>query len=269
MRETIKALSSKNLKFSPQKHLEKFKQIMRNCISLERLDYESERVLHTIFKHDAIWVISFFEERITFKENMSDRSDSYKYDAVSYHPHHLFDNVDWNEKNANAALRHVRDWVLTPSNTLRFEAPTLLTSMLNGNEPHGGDVKINSAMRKLFEEWIDSGDIELMIEATYLMQGFDTDPVFFSLIESVVINSEGNEQVQGNIIAAFYSKVYSRSIGEPTPSLMKHIKDFKALKDKTKSTYVTQFADDFIKMTEQDIETQLQEDEEFLEGEEW
>lgn len=269
MRETIKALSSKNLKFSPQKHLEKFKQIMRNCISLERLDYESERVLHTIFKHDAIWVISFFEERITFKENISDRSDSYKYDAVSYHPHHLFDNVDWNEKNANAALRHVRDWVLTPSNTLRFEAPTLLTSMLNGNEPHGGDVKINSAMRKLFEEWIDSGDIELMIEATYLMQGFDTDPVFFSLIESVVINSEGNEQVQGNIIAAFYSKVYSRSIGEPTPSLMKHIKDFKALKDKTKSTYVTQFADDFIKMTEQDIETQLQEDEEFLEGEEW
>ena len=269
LRETIRALSNENLEFSPQKHLEKYKQLMRNCISLERLDYESERVLYNIFKHDPVWVILFFEERLAYKENMSDRTDSYKYDAVPYHPHYLFDNIDWHEKNANAALRRVRDWLLKSSNVLRFEAPKLLTSMLSGNGTRGSDVKINGAMKRLFEEWIDSGDIELMIEATYLMRGFDTDPVFYSLVESVIINSEGNEQVQGNIIAAFYSKVYSRSIGAPTPSLMKHIKDFKALKDKTKSTYVTQFADDFIKMTEQDIETQLQEDEEFLEGEEW
>ena len=269
MRETIRALSNKNLKFSPQQHLAKYKQIMRNCVSLERLDYESERVLQTIFKHDPIWIITFFEERIAYKENKSDRSEMFKYDAVPYHPHHLFDDVDWNDKNPMTALRRARDWVLTPSNALRFEAPILLTSMLSGNEPRGGDVKINSAMRKLFEEWIDSENIELMKEAAYLMRGFDADPVFYSLVESVLINSKGNEQVQGGIIAALYSKVYSRSIGEPTPSLVKRIKDLKALQDKTQSPYVTQFAEDFIKMTEQDIEKQLQEDEEFLEGEEW
>ena len=71
---------------------------MLNCISLERLDYESERVLHTIFKHDPIWVITFFEERIAYKENMSERFDSYKYDAVPFHPHHLFNDIDWNEQ---------------------------------------------------------------------------------------------------------------------------------------------------------------------------
>ena len=269
MRETINALSSKNLEFSPQKYLEKFKQLMLNCISLERLDYESERVLHTIFRLDPVWVIKFFEERIAYKENITDRTDSYKYDAVPYHPHHLFDNVDWNEKNANATLRRVRDWVLTPSNTLRFEAPTLLTSMLNGNEPHGGDVKINSAMRKLFEEWIDSGDIELMIEATYLMRGFDTDSVFYFLVERVLENSKRNKDVESNIITVFYSKVYSRNRGEPTPSLVKRIKELKVLQDRSQSHYVKQFAENFIKIIEQEIERQLQEDEEFLEGEEW
>ncbi len=268
-RETINALTNKNFKFSPQKHLEKYKQLMLNCISLERLDYESELVLHTIFKHDPVWVISFFEERIAYKENVSDRADSYKYDAVPYHPHHLFDDVDWNEKSANTALRRVRDWILKSSNVLRFEAPQLLTSMLSGNEPRGGDVKINGAMKKLFEEWIDSKNIERMRDATYLMRGFDTDPVFYSLVEKVLINSKRNKDVESNIMAVFYSKVYARNRGKPTPSLVKRIKELKALEDRTHSHYVKQFARDFIKMTEQDIETQLQEDEEFLEGEEW
>lgn len=261
MRETINALTNNKLTFSPKKHLDIFKQIMLNCHSLERLDYEAERVLHTIFKHDPIWSISFFEERIAYKENISDRTDSYKYDAVPYHPHHLFDNVDWNEKNSYSALRRVRDWVLKSSNALRFEAPQLLTSMI-------GDT-INDAMRKLFEEWINSKDIELMRDAAYLMRGFDTDTVFYSLAERVLTNSKGDEQVQGNIMAVFYSKVYSRSIGEPTPLLVQRIKELKSLQDKTQSRYVIQFAEDFIKVTKQDIEAQLQEDEEFLEGEEW
>ena len=269
MRETIRALSNKTLEFTPKKHLEKYKQLMHNCISLEQLDYESERVLHTIFKHDPIWVISFFEERIAYKENMSDRSDSYKYDAIPNHPHQLFNDIDWNRKNANDALRRVRDWVLKPSNVLKFEAPRLLTSMLSGNEPRGSEIKINAAMKKLFEEWIDSEDIKLMQNAAYLMRGFDTDPVFYSLVERVLINSKRNEDVESNIIAVFYSKVYSRNRGEPTPLLVQRIKNLKDLKDKTQSPYVTQFAEDFIKITEQDIETQLQEDEEFLEGEEW
>lgn len=269
MRETIRALSNDNLKFSPQKHLETYKQLILNCISLERLDYESERVLHTIFKHDPVWVISFFEERIAYKENMSDRTDSYKYDAVPYRPHHLFDNVDWHEKNANAALKRVRDWMLKSSNILRFEAPKLLTSMLNGNKPRGGDAKINGAMQELFEEWIDSENIELMRDATYLMRGFDTDLVFYSLVEKVLKNSKRNRDVESNIISVFNSRVYSRSIGEPTPLLVQRIKDLKDLKEKTQSLYVIQFAEDFIKTTEQDIETQLKEDEEFLEGEEW
>ena len=269
MRETINALTNENLKFSPQKHLEKFKQIMQNCISLERLDYESERVLHTIFKHDPVWVIKFFEERIAYNKKISDHSDSYKYDAVPYHPHHLFDNVDWNEKNSNAALRRVRDWVLTPSDTLRFEAPQLLASMLSGNESRGSDVKINGALKKLFEEWIDSGNIELMRDAAYLMRGFDTDPVFYSLVELVLINSRGDEQLQGALTAALYSGGGFSNIGEPSPRLVKRINELKVLQDRSQSYYVKQFAENFIKIIEQEIERQLQEDEEFLEGEEW
>lgn len=269
MRETIRALSNDNLKFSPQKHLETYKQLMLNCISLEQLDYESEIVLRTIFKHEPVWVISFFEKRIAYKENMSDRTNSYKYDALPYHSHYIFDNVDWHEKNANAALRRVRDWILKSSNVLRFEAPKLLTSMLSRNESWGSDVKINGAMKKLFEEWIDSESIELMRNATYLMRGFDTDPVLYDLVEKVLKNSKGNRDIESNIISVFNSKVYSRSIGEPTSLLVQRIKDLKHLKEKTQSPYVTQFAEDVIKMTEQDIEKQLQEDEEILAGEEW
>lgn len=43
----------------------------------------------------------------------------------------------------------------------------------------------------------------------------------------------------------------------------------KALRNGTQSPIVVQFAEDLIEMTEQDIERQLQEDEELLEGEEW
>ena len=269
MRETIRALPNDNLKFSPQKHLETYKHLMLNCISLERLDYESEIVLHTIFKDDPEWVISFFEERIAYKENMSDRTNSYKYDAVPYRPHHLFENVNWHEENANAALRRVRDWLLKSSNVLRFEAPKLLTSMLSGNESRGSDVKINSAMKKLFEEWIDSDDIKLMQNAAYLMRGFHTDAIFYSLLEKVLINSEGNREVRGALTAALYSGGGWSNIGEPPPRLVKRIKDLKTLQDGTQSPYVTQFTEDLIKITEQDIEKQLQEDEEFLEGDEW
>ena len=47
----------------------------------------------------------FLKNEIAYKENMSDRTNSYKYDAVPYHPHYLFDNVDWHEKNANASVK--------------------------------------------------------------------------------------------------------------------------------------------------------------------
>ena len=274
-RQVIRALTSKEL--TPQNHLEKYKQVMLNCVRLERIDHDAERVLHTIFRHDPIWVIEFFEKRIAYKENESNRYDSFsdrpsellKFDAVPYRPHYLFEKVDWNDQNALAALKRVRDWVLTSSNLLRFEAPKLLTSMLSGNNPRSDEIKINSAMRKLFEEWVDSENLELMREAAYLMRGFDTDAVFYSVAESVLIKSEGDEQVQGEIIAALSSGVYSKNIGEPAPHLVKQIKDLKTWRDKTQSTVFARFAEDLIKMTEQDIEKQLQEDEEFLEGEEW
>ena len=274
-RQVIHALTSKEL--TPQNHLEKYKQVMFNCVRLERLDYDAEQALRAIFTHDPIWVIEFFEKRIAYKENESNHYDSFsdrpsellKFDAVPHRPHYLFEKVDWNDQNALAALKRVRDWVLTSSNLLRFEAPKLLTSMLSGNNPRSDEIKINSAIRKLFEEWIDSEDLELMREAAYLMRGFDTDAVFYSLAESVLIKSEGDEQVQGEIVAALYSGVYSRNLGEPAPHLARRIKDLKALQDGTQSLIVAQFAEDLIKMTEQDIEKQLQEDEEFLEGEEW
>ena len=269
MQETIKALSKEKLKFSPQKHLKKYKKIMQNCVNLERLDYESERVLNVIFRHDPIWVIEYFEKRIAYKENESDRSKMFKYDAVPHHAHYLFEDIDWNKKNSNAALRRVRDWMCKSSSSLKFEAPQVLTSMLNGNEPRGSDVKINGALKKLFEEWIDSEDIKLMQNAAYLMRGFHTDSVFYSLLEKVLTNSDGDEQVQGGLFAALFSGGGFRNIGEPSPRLVKRIKDLRTLHDRTQSPHVKRFTEDLIKMTEQDIEMQLQDDEEFLEGEEW
>ena len=276
-RQVIHALTSQALEFSPQNHLEKYKQVMRNCIRLERIDSGAEQALGVIFRHDPIWVIEFFERRIAYKENESKRYDSFsdrpsellKFDAIPHRPHYLFENVDWNDQNALAALKRVRNWVLKSSPLLRFEAPNLLTSMLSGNDPRSDEIKINDAMRKLFEEWINSEDPKLMKEAAYLMKGFDTDAVFYSLAESVLIKSEGDKHVQGAIVAALYSGVYSRNFGEPAPHFAKRIKDLKALRDRTQSPIVTHFAEDLIKITEQDIEKQLQEDEEFLEGEEW
>ena len=274
-RQVIRALASKEL--TPQNHLEKYKQVMLNCVRLERLDYDAEQALGVIFTHDPIWVIEFFEKRIDYKENESERydlisdrpSELLKFDAVPHRPHHLFEGIDWNDQNAMAALRRVRDWVLTSSNLLRFEAPNLLTSMLSGNDPHNDEIKINPAMRKLFEEWIDSEDLKLIREVAYLMRGFDADTVFYSLAESVLIKSDGNKQVQGQITAALYSGGGSGNIGDPAPHLVKQIKDLKAWINKAQSTVVTQFAEDHIKMIEQDIERQLQKDEEFLEEEEW
>ncbi|MDE0089178.1 MAG: HEAT repeat domain-containing protein, partial [Candidatus Poribacteria bacterium] len=52
MRQVIHALTSKEFKFSPQNHLEKYKQVMLNCVRLERIDSEAEQALHTIFGHE-------------------------------------------------------------------------------------------------------------------------------------------------------------------------------------------------------------------------
>ena len=125
-RQVIHALTSRELKFSPQNHLEKYKQVMLNCVRLERLDYDAEQALHAIFKHDPIWVIKFFEERIAYKESESNRYDSFsdrpsewfRFDAIPHRPHYLFKDVDWNYQNALTALKRVRDWgtwVFTPS----------------------------------------------------------------------------------------------------------------------------------------------------------
>ncbi len=66
------------------------------------------------------------------------------------------------------------------------------------------------------------------------------------------------------LISVFDSRVNSRSIGERTPLLVQRIKEMKKLKEKVQSLYVIQFAEDFIKMTEQDIEKRLQEMKNFL-----
>ena len=275
MRQVLYALTGNALEFSSQNHLKKYKQVMLNCVRLERIDSEAEHALGIIFRHEPIWVIKFFEKRITYKENETKRYDSFsdrprdllKFDAVPHRLHYLFEDVDWSNEEAMEALRRVRDWVRTSSNLLRFEAPNLLVSMLSGNDPRNDEIKINPAMQKLFEEWIDSEDLELIREVAYLMRGFDADTVFYSLAESVLIKSTGDKQTQGGIVAALYSGVYSRNFGDPAPHLLKRIKDLKALRDRTQSPIVTEFAEDLIKMTERDIEKQAQEDEEFLEEE--
>ena len=274
-RQVIHALTNKALKFSPQNHVEKYKQVMLNCIRLERIDNATEQALGVIFKYDPIWVIEFFEKRIAYKENESKRYDSisdrpsewFKFAAVPHRPHHLFESIDWNDQNAMAALRRVRDWVLTSSNLLRFEAPTLLTFMVGGNDLHSDKIKINSAMRKLFEEWIESEDLGLMGETAYLMRGFATDDVFYHLAESILIKSEGNPHVQDNITIAICAGVHSRTHGEPSPQLEKRIADLKAVHQRTQSSVVSEYAHHLIESTEREIQQQLQEDEEFLEEE--
>ena len=272
-RQVIRALVSKEL--TPQNHLEKYKQVMLNCVRLERLDYDAEQALGVIFRRDPIWVIKFFEKRIAYKENESERYDSisdrpsewFKFDAIPHRPHYLFENVDWNDQNALAALKRVRNWVRKSSHLLRFEAPTLLTSMAGGNDLHSDGIKINDSMQKLLEEWIDSGDLELMREAAYLMRGFATDDVFYSLAESILIKSEGNPHVEDNITIAICAGVHSRTHGEPSPQLEKRIADLKALHQRTQSSVVSEYAHHLIESTEREIQQQLQEDEEFLEEE--
>lgn len=274
-RQVIHALTSQALEFSPQNHLKKYKQVMLNCVRLERIDYDAEQALSVIFKHDPIWVIEFFEKRIAYRENESKRYDSisdrpsewFKFDAVPHRPHHLFEGIDWNDQSAMAALRRVRNWVRTPSNLLRFEAPNLLTSMLSGNDPRSDEIKINPAMQKLFKEWINSENLELMRETAYLMRGFATDKVFYHLAESILIKSEGNPHVQDNITIAICAGVHSRTHGEPAPQLEKRIADLKVLRQRTQSLVVSEFASHLIKSTEREIQQQLQEDEEFLEEE--
>ena len=275
MRQVLHALTSRELKFSLQNHLEKYKQVILNCVRLERLDYDPEQVLHTIFRYDPIWVIKFLEKRITYKENESKRYASFsdhpsellKFDAIPHRPHHLFEDVDWNDQNAMAALKRVRDWVLGTSHLLRFEASGLLASMIGGNDPRRDRVKINRAMQKLLEEWIDSEDVKLMRKTAYLMRDFDPDDVFYSLTESMLIKSEGNPHVQDNITIAICSGAHSRTHGEPSPRLEKRIADLKALRERTQSSIVSQFADRLIERTEREIQEQLQKDEEFLEEE--
>lgn len=274
MRQVIHALGSKQLISQPP--LGKYKQVMLNCVHLEHIDYDAEQVLRAIFRHDPIWVITFFEKRITYKAEASNHSEEFeydtellKYDAVPHRPHYLFDDVDWNDQKSLTALKRVRDWVLTSSNVLRFEAPNLLTSMIGGDDPRSSKVKINPPMRKLFEEWIKSKDLELIREAAYLMRGFDADAVFYSLAESAVIKSEGDKQVQGGITAALSSGVSARNLGEPAPHLVKRINDLKAWRERTDSPTVGRFAKNLIDMTQREIEWLAREDEEYLEGGEW
>ena len=81
---------------------------------------------------------------------------------------------------------------------------------------------------------------------------------FISIAELVLIKSDGDKQVQGGIIAALSSGVYSRNIGEPTPYLVKQIEDLKAWRDiEHCHQIVVEFAESLIEMTEQDIEKQL------------
>ena len=291
MRKILCALDSKKLEFSSEKHLEKYKQIVHNCLGLECFYHEFEQVLHTIFKCDPIWVIQFFEERIAYKENEFNRGDSRsdlsvdlsKYDEAPHRPHYLFRGINWNDRNSVEALKRVRNWVLpsteglpeteTPkitlssSNTRRFKAPMLLVSMVGGDNTPSDEVRINRTMKKLFEEWMDSEDLELMREVAYLMKYFDADEVLYSLAELLIIKSKGNKHVEGGITSALLPNGGSGIIGQPSPYLERYIEEFKAWRDRTKSPDVAKFADSLIEMIQQEIKRQLQEDEEFLDAE--
>lgn len=277
------ALASKKLKFSPQEHLRKYKQVMQNYLHVAQLGPDFEPCLHAIFMNDPIWVIAFFEERIAYKEKKMKEIGAipdaihklFEYKPVPYLFHELFKDVDWNDEEMVKALRRVRNWALTPakdtttSMNRKITAPGLLTSMVGGNNSIKLDIKINEAVKMLFEEWIDSEDLELMREAAYLMRDFYPDGVFYSLAESVLIKSGGDPDVKDNVTIAICAGVYSRTHGEPAPQLEKRIADLKTLQNRTQSPIVSEFAIRLIESTAQEIQEQLKVDEEFLEGEEW
>lgn len=270
-REAITVL----IRLSPQEHLDTYKEVMSNCVHLGHLDYRSEIALHTIFMSDPIWVIDFFEKRIAYQEEKSkkdgtkDDFSEASYEAIPIRLHYLFENVDWNDEHAIVALRQVRDWVLAPSEYQKWLAPELLASMVAGNNSQIEGTRINKAMEKILEEWIDSDDPEKMWWAAYLMRGFDTDKVFYSLVESLLIKSRGNEKVRDEIEASIGTESHIRNLGDLWPHLEERIEDLKGLQDRTESLIVKQFADYLIDKTEQQIRKQAQDDEEFLEGEEW
>ena len=286
-REVLSALDCKKFEFSAEKHLEIYKQIAHNCLNLEHIYQEFELVLHTIFNCDPIWIIKFFEERIAYKENgnsqsssVSDQSSSFsEYDAVPHRPHYLFSGVDWNNKNVVEALKRVRNWVIIStespqnimneeaeaqteaepssySNALRFEARRLLVSIVGGDKLPSDEIMINSTMKTLFDEWVDSEKLELMREVAYLMKYFNVDEVFYSLAEKLLIKSGGDRQIKGEIAAALSSEFFE-----------KRIEDLEAWRDRTQSHDVSKFADSCIDMIRQEMKRESQKDEEFLDDE--
>ena len=266
----ICSLISKKLEFSPQDHLDTYKAFMHNCLHLKRIDRWTELVLHTIFQSDPVWVIEFFEKRIAYKASSDTNSDSFKYDAVPYRPHNLFQDVNWDDEDAMAALRRVREWVFAPLPNQEWEAPALLASMIGGNNPHNREVNINKAMQKLFEEWIDSGDSDKLWGTAYLMREFCADKVFYSLAESLLTKSNGDKRVQDGITVALRTVVHSTSVGEPSAHNLQQIEDLKRLRDKPKQAQVVvEFANRLIHMIEGEIKLELQRDEEFMEGVGW
>lgn len=273
---TINALISKELKFSPQEHLDIYKQVMENCLHLEKLNVESEVALHTIFISDPTWVITFLEKRVAYQEeesknntNFGNFSKSSGYEAIPIQFHYLFKDVDWKDKEAMDALRQVRNWVLTSSGYQQMVAPGLLASMTGRNNARGGEIQINRAMQRILEEWINSEDSKKMWWAAYLMRNFDEDELFYSIVELLLIKSMGDEKVKNEIEASIGTVSYFGSLGEPLPHLEKRIEYVKALREKTQSPIVAQFTDHLIDRTKQEIKRELQRDEEILEGERW
>ena len=263
--ETIKVL----IKFSSEKDLDTCKQVMHNCVSLEYLDAYSEFVLHAIFLSDPIWVIAFFEKRIAYQEKEF-KSDITNYEAIPIRRHYLFKDIDWNDKNVMDALRRVRDWGLGPPSYLKWLAPGLLASMVERNSSQIEGTKINNAVKTILEEWIDSEDSDKMWWAACLLRNFDEDKVFYTLVESLLIKSNGDVKILTEIEASIGTVgAYSGAFGEPLPHHVKRLEYLKALQEKTESSIVKQFADHLTDRTKQEIEREQQRDEEFLEGEEW
>jgi hypothetical protein len=265
---TIDALISEELKFSIQIHLDTYKEIIENCLHLENLDYHFQEVLHAIFMSDPIWVIAFFEKRIAYEEEKY-KENKTNYEAIPIRLQHLFKGIDWNDQNAMEALRRVRDWGLPPPGSHKWLlAPRLLASMIDGNNPQIQGTKINKAMQTILEEWINSEDPEKMWWTAFLMRNFDEDEVFYSLVESLLIKSKGNEKVLTEIEVSIGNVgAYSGAFGEPLPHLEKRIEYLKALQNKTESPIVKQFADHLTDRTKLEIKRELQRDEEILEGE--
>ncbi|MFC1716621.1 hypothetical protein ACFL6S_23335, partial [Candidatus Poribacteria bacterium] len=218
------------------------------------------RILKTIFDHDPLWVIGFFEKRVERKILKDDRD----YNAIPYGALHEFINIDWETPEKVLVLRRVMKWTEeSPASYRLWEAPRLLKNLIREKESPLA-VHINKPLENLLADWANSGQIERIRRCAYILRDFAEDPAFYSLVEKMLLKSNGDNKVKEDLMLAITSEGYTRGLGQPAQIHLERLSYLKKLRDRADSPIVREFAQKMIQSTEHTIKEELQRDEELL-----